>query len=36
MCCALGSWPEFGCHDDANSWKKSTKEADKHKIFLLH
>ena len=29
----LGSWREFGCCDDANAWRKSTKEADKHKIF---
>ena len=28
--CPLGSWREFGCHDDANAWRKSTKEADKH------
>ena len=32
---ALGSWREFGCRDDAKAWRKSTKEADKHKIFLL-
>ena len=32
---ALGSWREFGCRDDANAWRKSTKEADKHKKFLL-
>ena len=31
----LGSWREFGCRDDANAWRKSTKEADKHKIFFL-
>ena len=31
----LGSWREFSCRDDANAWRKSTKEADKHKIFLL-
>ena len=31
----LGSWREFGCRDDANTWRKSTKEADKHKNFLL-
>ena len=30
---ALGSWREFGCRDDANAWRKSTKEATKHKIF---
>ena len=30
---SLGSWREFGRRDDANAWKKSTKEADKHKIF---
>ena len=29
----LGSWREFGCRDDANAWRKSIKEADKHKIF---
>ena len=32
---ALVSWREFGCRDDANAWRKSTKEADKHKNFLL-
>ena len=32
---SLGSWREFGCRDDANAWRKSTKEADKHKNFLL-
>ena len=32
---SLVSWREFGCRDDANAWRKSTKEADKHKIFLL-
>ena len=32
---ALGSWREFGCRDDANVWRKSTKEADKDKKFLL-
>ena len=31
----LVSWHEFGCHDDANAQRKSTKEADKHKKFLL-
>ena len=31
----LGSWREFDRRDDANAWSKSTKEADKHKIFLL-
>ena len=31
----LVSWHEFGCRDDANAWRKSTKEADKHKNFLL-
>ena len=31
----LGSWREFGCRDDANAWRKSTKEADKHKNFFL-
>ena len=25
---------EFGCRDDANAWRKSTKEADKHKKLL--
>ena len=30
----LGSWREFGRHDDA--WRKSTKEADKHKIFYCN
>ena len=33
--CPLGSWCEFGCRDDAKAWRKSTKEADKHKNFLL-
>ena len=32
---ALGSWREFGCRDDANAWRKFTKEADKHINFLL-
>ena len=32
---ALVSWREFGCRDNANAWRKSTKEAAKHKIFLL-
>ena len=32
---SLGSWREFGCRDDAKAWRKSTKEADKHKNFLL-
>ena len=31
---SLGSWREFGCRDDANAWRNSTKEADKHKILL--
>ena len=26
---------EFGHGDDANAWRKSTKEADKDKDFLL-
>ena len=30
----LGSWCEFRCRDDANAWRKSTKEADKHKIAI--
>ena len=30
--CTLGRWREFGCRDDANAWRKYTKEADKHKI----
>ena len=30
---ALGSWREFDHRDDANAWRNSTKEADKHKIF---
>ena len=29
----LVSWREFGWRDDANAWRKSTKEADKHKNF---
>ena len=32
---ALVIWREFSRGDDANAWRKSTKEADKHKIFLL-
>ena len=32
---ALVSWREFSCSDDANAWRKSTKEADKHKKNLL-
>ena len=32
---ALGSWREFGCREDANAWSKSSKEADKHKKFIL-
>ena len=35
MFVTLGSWREFGCCDDAKAWRKSTKEADKHKNFLL-
>ena len=31
----LGSWRVFGCRDDANAWRKSAKEADKHKKFLM-
>ena len=31
----LVSWRELSCRDDANAWRKSTKEADKHKNFLL-
>ena len=31
----LGSWCEFGCHDDTNALRKSTKEADKTQNFLL-
>ena len=31
----LVSCREFGRCDDANAWRKSTKEADKDKIFLL-
>ena len=31
----FGSWCEFDCFDDANAWRKSTREADKHKNFLL-
>ena len=27
---------EFGCRDDANAWRKLTKEADKHKIFYCN
>ena len=30
---ALGSWHEFGCRDDANAWRKSTKEADNTQNF---
>ena len=32
---SLGSWREFDRCDDANAWRKSTKEADKHKNLLL-
>ena len=32
---ALVVWRELVCGDDANAWRKSTKEADKDKIFLL-
>ena len=31
----LGICCEFGRGDDANAWRKSTKEADKDKDFLL-
>ena len=31
----LGSWCEFGRCDDANAWRKSTKEADNTQNFLL-
>ena len=30
------SWHEFGCRDDANAWRKSTKEADKEKKFYCN
>ena len=33
---SLGSWREFGCCDDANAWRKSTKEADKHIFFYCN
>ena len=33
---SLGTWREFGCRDDAKAWRKSTKEADKHKIFYCN
>ena len=29
----LGSWREFGFRYDANAWRKSTKEADKHNFY---
>ena len=29
------NWHEFGCRDDANAWRKSTKEADKDKNFFI-
>ena len=29
LCC------KFGHRDDANAWRKSTKEAEKHKKILL-
>ena len=32
---SLVSWREFGCRDDANAWRKSTKEADNTQNFLL-
>ena len=35
MILSLGSCREFGCRDGANGWRKSTKEADKHKIFFI-
>ena len=31
----LVTCPEFGHCDDANTWRKSTKEADKDKNFLM-
>ena len=31
---ALGNWREFDRRDDANEWRKSTKEADKHNFFI--
>jgi len=33
---ALGNWHEFGCRDDTNAWRKSTKEADKHNFFFIN
>ena len=36
MYISLGSWREFSCSDDANAWRKSTKEADKHKNFYCN
>ena len=32
---AIVSCCEFGHHGDTNVWRKSTKEADKDKKFLL-
>ena len=29
-------WHEFSCCDDTNAWRKSTKEADKHKLFYCN
>ena len=33
---SLGSWREFGCRDDANVWRKSTKEADNTQNFYCN
>ena len=32
---SLGLCCEFGHCDDTNAWRKSTKEAEKHKKILL-
>ena len=32
---ALVIWCEFGRDDDANAWRKSSKEADQDEDFLL-
>ena len=33
---ALGDWREFRRRDDANAWRKSTKEADKYDFFYCN
>ena len=33
---ALGNWREFGCHDDANAWRKSIKKQTNTNFFYCN